>query len=424
MQGHTTSPSGPTIDTSFLGNGSVLAFETCLGDDFILAPRVGSLIWIEFQILTTPPAGQTYTSKFDISTEYPDNTWIWDPDLNLIPITPDDATYTIIGPTGPPPPPPPPEETRICVDPPEIIDPTMLPSSTFTINITIDNVADLAICEFNLSYATTILSCYGVTALRVQGQIPTVKMTLDDEAGFIWVRLKYSTPITTDIPIPIAKIEFHVDALGASSLDLHDTQLLDSGGNPIAHQALDGYFATLIRDVAITNVVPQKSWVYQGQTVKINVTAKNEGNTNETFNVFAKYDGNLIGNFTVKDLPPGNETTIIFTWNTTAVIPCHNYTISAEAETLPFELDTIDNTYTDGAVKVRFLGDLNGDGKVDGRDITELAIAFASYGPNLIYPGSPPHPKWNPDADINGDNVIDGRDMVVVAKNFGKTCLP
>jgi len=58
------------------------------------------------------------------------------------------------------------------------------------------------------------------------------------------------------------------------------------------------------------------------------------------------------------------------------------------------------------------LGDINGDRKVDGRDIAIVAKAFASY---------PNHPRWNPRADLNQDNKIDGRDIAIVAKNFGKT---
>jgi hypothetical protein len=498
MEGHSTSTSGPTIDTSFLGPGSVLAFESCYGDDYIPEPQHGSLLWIEFQILMEPPEGETLTSKIDITTEYPANTFVWDPDLADISITTYDARYTFISPTGPPTQysltvthsaggttnltgthyydsgtvvyvqampnsgyeldhwllddddvgktnpyvilmnedhtlhaefkvstfPPPIGGPRICVDPPDITDPMLLPSSTFAINITVANVTDLMVCEFNLSYNTTLLTCFSVTILRVQGQFPTPTIMLDDESGFIWIKLKYSTQITTESPIPIVKMEFHVEALGATPLDLHDTQLTDSEGSPITHQAIDGLFRNIKRDVTITNVVPERSYVYHGQTLRINVTAKNKGDFDETFDVYAYYDGNLIDSFTVEDLPPGNETIITFTWNTTDAKPHSNYTISAEAEAVPYEIDTSDNTYTDGIVEVRLLGDLNNDGQVDGRDISEATKAFASYGPDFLYPGSPPHPRWNPNADLTNDNLIDGRDIVLIAKNFGKSSDP
>jgi hypothetical protein len=66
------------------------------------------------------------------------------------------------------------------------------------------------------------------------------------------------------------------------------------------------------------------------------------------------------------------------------------------------------------------VGDLNGDGKVDIKDISIVARAFGSYGPDYWYPGSPPSARWNPVADVNSDGKIDMKDISIVASNFGK----
>jgi len=58
------------------------------------------------------------------------------------------------------------------------------------------------------------------------------------------------------------------------------------------------------------------------------------------------------------------------------------------------------------------LGDINGDKKVDGKDIAIIAKSFGSY---------PGHLRWNLRTDINQDSKIEGKDIVLVAKNFGKT---
>ncbi|MGD0029071.1 MAG: dockerin type I domain-containing protein [Candidatus Bathyarchaeia archaeon] len=58
------------------------------------------------------------------------------------------------------------------------------------------------------------------------------------------------------------------------------------------------------------------------------------------------------------------------------------------------------------------VGDLNGDGKVDGKDVAIVAKAFGAY---------PGHPRWDSTADLNGDGVVDALDLAIVAKNFGKT---
>jgi hypothetical protein len=66
------------------------------------------------------------------------------------------------------------------------------------------------------------------------------------------------------------------------------------------------------------------------------------------------------------------------------------------------------------------VGDVNGDGKVDMKDIGVVAKAFGSYGPDYLYPGSPPTQGWNPAADLNSDGKIDMIDVAIVASNFGK----
>jgi hypothetical protein len=599
MTGHSTQTAGPLIDTeTTLGNGSVQAFESCKGTDHVVVPRVGSLIWIEFQVVAVPPDGETYTSKFDMtSTVDTGDTWVKDyPDLSAIAVTTYDGSYVFTSGVAPPTmygltisatsggtsDPAPglymyqsgasasvkalqavnyifvrweldgvnigsanpvsvtmdmnhtlhavftsvtPLAAKIYVDPPEKRDLTMLPSSTFGVNITIDGVSSLTVCEFNLTYDSQVLSVVGISLIRVQGTYPTPMIILDDDAGFIWMKLTYSAPVTGDHPTPLVTILFHVETLGITVLDLHDTKLIDGQGQPITHEEIDGLFANImrevaitnvvpsqnwiyqswplavnvtaenrgnvsetfnvnayyntsligtttvhdlapgnainlaftwnttgvpegnytikaeatlvpfetnmtdntyvdgmvwvmavIRDVAITNIVPYRNWIYQGRTVKINVTAINNGNImSETFNVSTYYDGNLIGNLTIIDLPPGNETTLTFDWNTASVTPCHNYTISAQASIVPYEMNMTNNNYIDGKVKVRILGDINGDGKVDGSDLIIAAAAFASY---------PGHPRWNPIADVTEDLRVDGLDLILISRNYGTNCSP
>ena len=102
-------------------------------------------------------------------------------------------------------------------------------------------------------------------------------------------------------------------------------------------------------DIAVMNVASSKSIMVQGFILGINVTATNQGNTTETFNVTAYYDDTPIETKTVANLPSGEETTISFTWNTTGVEE-GDYTISAKANVIPGETDTTDNTKVDGTI--------------------------------------------------------------------------
>lgn len=70
------------------------------------------------------------------------------------------------------------------------------------------------------------------------------------------------------------------------------------------------------------------------------------------------------------------------------------------------------------------LGDVDGNGVVDIRDLAEAAKAYGSYGPdgpNHQVPGTPASSNWNPVADFDGNNIVDILDLLVIVKNFGAT---
>lgn len=60
----------------------------------------------------------------------------------------------------------------------------------------------------------------------------------------------------------------------------------------------------------------------------------------------------------------------------------------------------------------RIPGDVDGNGKVDASDLTELSEAYGSTLASL---------KWNPNCDFNGDNIISVLDLYPLGKNYGKT---
>lgn len=312
-------------------------------------------------------------------------------------------------------------EGKLAVDPTEIIDPTLLPTSTFEINITIDDVENLYGYEFTLTFDPNIIVCLNVKFHDVQNEAHYIpNLAMDNIHGAIWVNVSYydpAEPITTYANITFITMQFRIVGVGATPLNLTDTNLVDSTGQPLTHELVHGYFRNQMnRDVAILNVTVSKTEVYVGWPLNITVTVKNKGNETETFYVTTYYSNNqtyLIGNQTIINLLPDAQINLIFTWNTTGVSPCHNYTLSAEASPVPYEINLTDNTFTDGTVNIKMLGDLNGDGVIDMKDLAPIAAAFGA---------DPSHPRWNPEADLNRDNVIDMRDLAYCAANFGKTC--
>jgi len=127
----------------------------------------------------------------------------------------------------------------------------------------------------------------------------------------------------------------------------------------------------------------------------------------EKFNPFAV----AIQTMTVSNLAPGANVPLVFSWNTTDWY-MENYSLILVADTIPGEVDIVDNTSLDSSVFVMFIADVNGDGIVDIFDAILLSTAFGAEE------GSP---NWNPDVDINGDGMVDILDAIILASYFGKT---
>jgi hypothetical protein len=169
--------------------------------------------------------------------------------------------------------------------------------------------------------------------------------------------------------------------------------------------------AVLIHDVAITDVRSSKTVVGRGYSVKINVTAANQGNYTETFNVTAYANTTIVGTlFTNITLTSGRSTAITFTWNTTGD-PYGSYTIKVQVALAPSETNTANNTFVYGIIKVTIPGDIDGEGYVGPRN---LGILGANYG---SYAG---YPNYNPNADITGAGYVGSRDLGILGANYGK----
>jgi hypothetical protein len=162
-------------------------------------------------------------------------------------------------------------------------------------------------------------------------------------------------------------------------------------------------------DVAIVSVEPLRTSVGQGYSMNIAVTAKNYGIFGETFDTKTYVDIIAIETQTV-NLASGNSAKLTFNWDTSG-FAYGNYTISAYAEPVPSETNTTDNYKEDGWVVVTILGDINGDFRVDVKDMVLVIKHYASY---------PSHPKWNPNADVNCDGRVDIKDLVLVIKHTGE----
>jgi uncharacterized protein (DUF2141 family) len=77
---------------------------------------------------------------------------------------------------------------------------------------------------------------------------------------------------------------------------------------------------------------------------------------------------------------------------------------------VPYETNLANNALTDGNIKVKIMGDVNGDGTVG---ILDLEAWDAAYG------SSQGMPNWNPQADLDGNGTVDKADGTLIIENYG-----
>jgi len=303
---------------------------------------------------------------------------------------------------------------KLAVEPPEIIDPTLVPPATFKINVTIEDVRDLYGYQFNLTFDKNVLVCLQTEVLDVLNETYYIpNQMIDNTRGFVFINVTYyspAIPLDIDGPTTLVTIKFRVKSLGATNLTLTDTGLVDPDGQPITHEVHDGFFQSLIVDVGIVDISAAPTALYPGGNVNVSVTATNTGNATETFSIDVYRNSTLLTTLNVTGLAPNTNYTVTFVWNTLGV-SWGKYVLSAQILPLPFETHISDNTLIDGIVKLKIPGDINNDDVVDIFDATLASLAFASK------PGSP---NWNPDADLNGDGLVDIFDMIILSSHFGQ----
>jgi len=178
--------------------------------------------------------------------------------------------------------------------------------------------------------------------------------------------------------------------------------------------------ASSVHDIAVINVNNSKTGclpmpvVCQNYSARVYVTVGNPGNFTETFNVTVSCNTTIFASQNVT-LTSGSIMVVTFVWNTSGFAK-GNYSLSACAWPVLNETYTANNNFTDGIIQVCLVGDVNGDGIVDLKDVFAVAKAFGTtrQGPN------PPGRAYSPNLDINDDDKIDLKDYFATCKNYGK----
>ena len=170
-----------------------------------------------------------------------------------------------------------------------------------------------------------------------------------------------------------------------------------------------------ITDVYTANDVVAQGFLIKGTTSEIHikmpvyvvlVNSDAEGNQSVTVGIYA--DNVSASDKQAVELTPSETRTLTFLWDTFGVT-LGNHTLSAA-------IDGSGEIFVDGQVQVIFPGDVNQDLKVDMKDAGDIVLAF-----NLFHDNPD---TFNHFADLDGNGRIDLRDVGTWALNFGRTYTP
>ncbi len=154
--------------------------------------------------------------------------------------------------------------------------------------------------------------------------------------------------------------------------------------------------------VQITNVQIPSIATQTGFMMPINVTLNNPDSVSETANVQINANGTSVFSDTITLSATQTET--VPCYFNASVLSIGNYTWIATITTT--SLSGTPSTSTTGQMAVTYLGDINGDFKVDGKDFIAFCGAYVQYwqvgGSHQVDPAS----------DFNHDGKIDGTDFI------------
>ena len=171
----------------------------------------------------------------------------------------------------------------------------------------------------------------------------------------------------------------------------------DLGGTPIK--------VSLQSDFSLSNVQFQSTVVQSGFNLPINITVQNKGTSTETAPIQLFANSTLIYNGTVT-LNAGSSMTLNCSM-VNETLPVGNYTVTAYVP--PSSGQTTTNTLSSATVAVTYLGDLNGDLKVNFNDILTFVSGYIAYYQTGTY---------TPAIDYNHDGLINFNDITLFVSDY------
>jgi hypothetical protein len=193
---------------------------------------------------------------------------------------------------------------RVRFDPSEV---SVCPGHILTVAVVIENISNLYGFDLQTTWNPAWLKYVNHTVTvpvetypegLLHGPIAKLKNVVDENGGIPYAATPETRAWIAYTSIPPAP-SFNgsgkaftmtfgtLNQTGITTLNFTSIVAGDPSGNDIPYTYTNGVVEFLPRDVAVTNVTPEKTIVGQNCSMSINVTVENQGNCTETFNVTA-----------------------------------------------------------------------------------------------------------------------------------------
>jgi len=287
-----------------------------------------------------------------------------------------------------------------------------LVKENFIVNATVTNVTDLSAWQVKLTFNPFIINCIEVTIpddnVFAGHETTGLSCKIDNNLGLLTAFNGLWELNGVNGSGNLCQIKFNTSCPGFSFLAFtDDTYLQNSEMSNIPFEASSGtvqvvdenfqlYIFAVVQNQTSHNVTIYTSsniteFDFNQVSRKISFVAANWLNST-SFCTVGIPKALLNGTFAIL----ANDTALWYTMSSDPVYQFLHFILGFEN--------------SDIQVITTIVGDLNGDRKVDMRDISIAARAFGTI---------PEDQRWDPRADVHRDRKVDMKDITIIAKNFG-----
>jgi len=204
------------------------------------------LVNLTFTITKEPPSGGTITSDLELKPAPGFTYCLVNYDGDEIPHNFINGIYRYISPR------PPTEIIQLSVTPSMILNPSLTPCKTFTVNITAINVKYLHGYSLKVSYNANVIECINI----IEGELlksygsTSFLYTIDNALGDAYISSNLTSPeATAEGTGSLATLTFHVKSVGESPIQIHDANLYDPQLQPLSYIIENGYFNNILMPI-------------------------------------------------------------------------------------------------------------------------------------------------------------------------------